>query len=118
MDHLKRTGKKMKNSLLMAVAVAASASAVQAAIHDATYYGAGADAEIREAQPERTRGFGAPATSGQQTELQLSQVESNRNLALIRFSLPVGTTAADLQGYAALRVHWRSNITSNFGSPG
>lgn len=74
---------------------------------------ANADAEIRESQPEFTRGFGVPAGSGQAAELQLSQINSNRNLAIVRFSL-AGMTSADLGGYAALNMYFRAG--TNFGT--
>jgi hypothetical protein len=120
MDHIKRTGKKMQKRAFLRVGLLAvgAATAATATTSRAAVYSANADAEIRENQPEFTRGFGAPAVSGQQTELQLSQIESNRNLSLIRISLPLGTTAGDLGGYASLRTMWRSNATSNFGTGG
>ena len=96
---------------LATIALSASPRTAQSAV-----FLAEADAEIREAQPERTRGFGGAAASGQSAELQLSAITSNRNLALIRFALPAGTTAADLQNYASLRTYFRAS--SNFGTTG
>jgi hypothetical protein len=77
-----------------------------------------ADAEIRETQPEYTRGFGPPAVSGggQTGELQISSGvigTGNRNLALIRFQLPPEIqTPADLQGFADLQFYFRSQFAS------
>ena len=78
-----------------------------------------ADAEIRETQPERTRGFGDPAASGQQAELQISTTTGtpNRNLALIRFQLPPEiTTPADIEGFVDVRIYNRANF--NIGGSG
>jgi len=82
---------------------------------------ASADAEIRELQPEFTRG--APTTppgSGQHGELQISSAPAgtgNRNLALIRFNIPTSiATRADLQNYAELRLFFRHQSMNGTGS--
>src|SRR5688500_11478471 len=115
MDHIKRTGSKMQKRaflraglLVTGAAVAATATTSQAAT-----YLANSDAEIREAQPEFTRGFGAAAASGQTAELQLSQIESNRNLALVRFSVDSSWNSSNI-GEAALRMYFRAG--TNFGT--
>ena len=99
-------------------AAAATAVLACAAISwaDAIVLSPTADAEIRETQPERTRGFGAPAASGQQAELQISSgvtAVGNRNLALVRFQLPnTINTQADLLGFADLQFFYRAGFNS------
>lgn len=94
--------------LATSAAIAATATTTQAAT-----YLANADAEIREAQPEFTRGFGAAATGGQTAELQLSQIEQNRNLALVRFSVDPIWNSTNI-GSASMRMFFRSG--TNFGT--
>jgi hypothetical protein len=81
-----------------------------------------ADAEIREAQPERTRGFGGPvawpasAGTDQQGQLQISATANNRNLQLLRFHIPNQfNNAADFQGFAAMRIVSRANFNVGAG---
>ena len=96
---------------LTAAAGAALAGTLPTGAQAAVIVPAMADAEIRESQPEFTRG--APG-SGQVGELQLSQINSNRNLAIMRFSLPAGFTSTDLGDYVSLHAFFRQG--TNFGT--
>lgn len=89
------------------------------------YSAASADAEIREIQPEFTRGSPLPPASGSSTQVQELQISSNplgtgsvnRNLGLMRFTIPSQiTSSADLLNFAEIRVFWRHQTQNGRGA--
>lgn len=72
-----------------------------------------ADAEIREDEPERQRG----SESGGMGELSIRVTSGQNRAALIRFDL-TGITAADIEGFADLRLFSRSANLGGTANPG
>ncbi len=78
--------------------------------------GNGADAEIREQNPEDARG-GNPTVNGPMTELAVRSTGGNHTGSIVRFDL-TGLTVADIGGFADLRLTFRGNNTGGAANSG
>lgn len=92
------------------------AMSAQAVIVIKTNQGNGADAEIREHNPEDARG-GFTTVDGPQTELAARSTGGQHTGFLLRFDL-TGITAADIGGFADLRLTYRGNNSGGTANSG
>lgn len=108
---------KSKQFILVCAMAGLSASLASAAqVIIKTNQGIGADAEIREQNPEDARG-GFTTVDGPQTELATRSTGGQHTGFLMRFDL-TGVTPATIAGFADLRLTFRGNNTGGTANSG
>lgn len=107
---------KSSHVALVAAVAGLFVTSAQAVIVIKSNSGIGADAEIREQNPEDARG-GFTTVDGPQTELATRSTGGQHTGFLVRFDL-TGVTPADIGGFADLRLTFRGNNTGGTANSG